>query len=75
MFDSSPSGVEQHVVAGSSQRFPAIDGVVETVAWLLHWCPDQARAHALAMHELAAWRYDDGRTEHWRLVLGLLPNS
>jgi len=71
MFDSSPSGVEHGVVAASS----SINGVVETVAWLRHWCPHQAHAFDLAMHELAAWRYDDGRTEHWRLVLGLLPNS
>jgi hypothetical protein len=46
-----------------------------TVAWLLQWCPRQARAFAVAMHELAAWQYDDGRTEHWRLVLGLLPGN
>ncbi len=45
----------------------------ETVAWLLRWCPDQARASALAMHELAAWQYDESRTEHWNRVLKLLP--
>jgi hypothetical protein len=71
MFDSSPSSVEHRVVAPSS----SINGAVETVAWLLHWCPRQARAFAVAMHELAAWQYDDGRTEHWRLVLGLLPGN
>jgi len=41
----------------------------ETVAWLLRWCPQQARALALAMHELAAWQYDENRTEHWHHVL------
>ena len=66
MFDSSPSGVQPRVVAASS----SINGEVETVTWLLHWCPHQARAFALAMHELAAWQYDDDRTERWRLVLG-----
>jgi hypothetical protein len=71
MFDSSPSGVQPRVVAASS----SINGEVETVTWLLHWCPHQARAFALAMHELAAWQYDDDRTERWRLVLGLLPRN
>ena len=51
----------------------ANDGVIETVAWLLRWCPDQARSLALAMHELACWQYDDDRTEHWHRVLRLLP--
>ena len=71
MFDSSLSDVEHRPVAASF----SINGAIETVAWLLDWCPHQARATALAMHELAAWQYDDGRTEHWRLVLGLLPGS
>ena len=48
---------------------------VETAAWLLRWCPHHARAFALAMHERAAWRYDDSRTEHWHHVLGLLPRN
>jgi hypothetical protein len=34
-----------------------------------------SRAFALAMHERAAWRYDDSRTEHWHHVLGLLPRN
>jgi hypothetical protein len=29
----------------------------------------------LAMHELAAWQYDDSRIEHWDRVLGLLPRG
>jgi len=45
----------------------------ETAAWLLRWCPDRARAFALAMHEIAAWQYDDLRTQHWYYVLKLLP--
>jgi hypothetical protein len=30
---------------------PSDNDAVETVAWLLRWCPHQARAFALAMHE------------------------
>ena len=48
---------------------------IETAACLLRWCPDRAHAFALARHELAAWQYDDSRTEHWRLVLGLLSRN
>jgi hypothetical protein len=54
---------------------PSDNDAVETVAWLLRWCPHQARAFALAMHERAAWPYDDSRTGHWRHVLGLLPRN
>ena len=54
---------------------PSNKDAVETVAWLLRWCPHQARAFALAMHECAAWQYDDRRAEHWRHVLGLLPRN
>jgi hypothetical protein len=62
MFDST----EEH------RAMTANEGAIEVAAWLLHWCPHQARAFALAMHELAAWQYDDRRTEHWHRVLGLL---
>jgi hypothetical protein len=73
MFDStlSASAIEQRAVAPSSQCLDA----VETAEWLLHWYPHRARASALAMHELAAWQYDDSRTEHWRLVLDALASS
>jgi hypothetical protein len=71
MFDSFPSSVEHRVVAAPS----SINDEVETVTWLRHWCPHQARAFVVAMHELAAWQYDDDRTAHWRLVLGLLPRD
>jgi hypothetical protein len=48
---------------------------VDTAAWLLRWYPDRARAFAHAMHELAAWQYDDSLTEHWHHVLELLPRN
>jgi hypothetical protein len=54
------------------RAMPANEGAIEVAAWLLRWCPHQARAFALAMHELAAWQYDDSRTEHWHRVLGPL---
>ncbi len=73
MLDSTPSAVEYLAVSTSSRSFPSGNGPVETVAWLLDWCPYQARALALAMHELAAWQYDDSQTEHWLRVLSLLP--
>jgi hypothetical protein len=73
MFDSTPSAVEHRTVPASRVVLPSSNGAVETVARLLRWCPDQARALALAMHELAAWQYDDSRTEHWHRVLSLLP--
>jgi hypothetical protein len=72
MFDSTS---EHIAVVASRQCFPANGGAVETVAWLVRWCPDQARAHAVAMHELAAWEYDDNRTDHWSRVLELLPKK
>lgn len=53
----------------------ANQGVAETVAWLQRWCPGQARAFALAMHELAAWQYDDSRIEHWHSVVRQLPTN
>ena len=75
MFDSTPSTVGHQAVSAISQDFPASNGAVETVAWLQRWCPDQARTLALAMHERAAWQYDDSRTEHWCGVLKLLRHS
>jgi hypothetical protein len=75
MLDSTPLAVELRTVAGPSQRFPSNNDAAETAAWLLIWRPSQARAFALAMHELAAWQYDDNRTEHWDRVLGLLPRG
>lgn len=54
----------------ASSQFPPLNhGAAETVAWLLRWRPHRARALALAMHKLAAWQYDDDRTEHWYDVL------
>ena len=73
MFNPTSSTAEHRAVA-PSHRFPA-NGAVETVAWLLRWCPQQAHAFTLAMHELAAWQYDDRRTEYWRGVLELLPST
>ena len=73
MFDLTPSAsaIEQRAVATSSQCLDA----VETAEWLLHSYPHRARAFALSMHELAAWQYDDSRTEHWPRVLELLPRT
>jgi hypothetical protein len=46
---------------------------VEAASRLLaNRCPASAHAYALAMHEIAAWAYDDEMTEHWRKVLTLL---
>jgi hypothetical protein len=73
MLVSIPSAVEHRAVSASAHSFPSDDREVETVAWLLRWCPHQARALALAAHELAAWQYDDSHTEHWHRVLMLLP--
>lgn len=73
MFDATASVVEHQAGATSSECFPPNGGTVETVAWLLRWRPQQARAYAVAMHELATWQYDDTQTEHWHRVLGLLP--
>jgi hypothetical protein len=75
MLNSTPSAVEYSTTFASSQPLPPSNDAVETVAWLLRWCPDLARALALALHERAAWQYDDGRTEHWRHVLKLLRHS
>jgi hypothetical protein len=44
----------------------------DIVAQLRRWCPRDASTVALAIHELAAWQYDDGRIERWRCVLELL---
>jgi hypothetical protein len=63
MFDSA---VERGSVAAN-------ESAVEIAAWLQRWCPDRAREFALAMHERAAWQYDDSRTERWHRVLKLLP--
>ena len=59
--------------AGDHRAVAANEGALETATWLQHWRPHDARAFALAMHERAAWQYDDSRTEHWHRVLKLLP--
>jgi len=71
---STPAAAEYHSIA-SARRSPSNNSPVVSVTWLLRWCPEQARAFALAMHELAAWQYDDSRTEYWRGVLDLLPGN
>jgi hypothetical protein len=55
-----------------AEGYTAGESPAEMPVWLLRWCPDGARAFALAMHELAAWQYDDQRTEYWLCVLKLL---
>jgi hypothetical protein len=75
MSDRTPSAGEQCAVTTLSQCFFSSNGALETVAWLLRRCPHQARAFALAMHELAAWQYDDNRTELRRDVICLLPEN
>jgi len=56
----------------SEPKFSAKHSAFETANWLAIWCPASAHASALAMHEVAAWSYDDEVTEHWRKVLTLL---
>ncbi len=71
MLDPDPSAAEKPAAAALPQ-FSSNNDVRTTVACLMHWCPNNARAFAMAMHELAAWHYDDHRIEHWLAVLGRL---
>jgi hypothetical protein len=57
----------------SDSAWAAAHHALETASWLSTRCPVSARAYAVAMHEIAAWGYDDDAIEHWRKVLALLP--
>ena len=59
----------------SSGLLPSGDEAIQTASWLRRLFPHRARAFALAMHERAAWDYNDRRTEHWSRVLRLLPKN
>jgi hypothetical protein len=57
----------------SVSDFSAPSRAVETVDRLLaNRCPASAHGFALAMHEMAAWAYDDEITEHWLKVITVL---
>ena len=56
MFDSTTSAAEPAQVAPRPRR----------------WDPHDANGVARAIHELAAWQYDDEQIERWHRVLELL---
>jgi hypothetical protein len=45
---------------------------VETMKLLLQASPNRAASFALAMHERAAWQFDDDLSDYWMCVLALL---